>query len=314
MEGVVCGACVQVLALIVALLGPSAQPLARVVEPAHVRGCLSSRASGEARDARDADAPRGDRPSPALHAMSAMGNVKGTEFKLSFYRGVGGGLRVVTTDRGVSLTFEGGIGIGGSFSAGTAEDLPKSGPAAEGRVSLNARGLPVRPPDFGVTLDPDGRLQGYTDVKAGNYRTRFHGEPFYLTGEPGGDEGVGAPVVRRSWSFGTEFKIAIKYTFQSAWKDIVDLLARLARYLPTARFLQIPLSRPVDPYDGHPNVDQPGVNRALGTSSSKEGACRPASVRTGTLGLLLSRSERRTCNARTSRASPRPKNPRPRHA
>ncbi|OLT31537.1 hypothetical protein BJF79_36875 [Actinomadura sp. CNU-125] len=299
----VCSACVQILALIVALLSPSAQPLARVVESAHARGCLSSRTSAETRE-RD-DEPE-NRPSPALHAMSAMGNVKGSEFKFSLYRGIGGGLRVVTTDGGVALTLEGGFGLGGSFSAGTAEDLPKSGPAAEGRVSLNARGLPVRPPDFGVTLDSGGTLQGYTDIKAGNYRTRFYGEPYHLTGDPGGDEGMGAPLVRRSWSLGSEFKIAIKYTFQSAWKDILDLLARLARYLPSVRFFQIPLARPVDSYSVYMNVDRPSVNRALCVRLCEEGCCRSVSSRAGNLGLLLSSCERRTRNARTSRRPPAP--------
>ncbi|MFV2176010.1 hypothetical protein ACFHW2_41605 [Actinomadura sp. LOL_016] len=301
MEGAVCSACVQIFALVVALLSPSAQPLARVVEPVNARGCVTARPSADVPEATDG--PERWPSTLPPQAMSMLGKVKGSEIKFSFYRGVGGGLRVVTTDGGVTLTFEGGVGLGGSFSAGTAEDLPKSGASAEGRVSLNARLLPVQPPDFGATLDPNGKLQGYTDVKTGKFRTRFHSEPFYLAGDEGSEKGSDVPVVRRSWSLGSEFKIAFKFTFRSAWKGIVDLLTALVRYLPSARYQQVPLSRPVDSYVLPVNLDQGHALRASGNPPSGEVCRAAASPRAGNLGLLLSRCETRTRNGRSRRTA-----------
>ncbi|QFG23677.1 hypothetical protein [Actinomadura sp. WMMB 499] len=308
MEGVVRGACVQILALIVAVLSPSAHPLARVVEPVETRGCPLVRPSAETRGTDRA--PEGPPPPLRPRAMGMLGKVGGAEFKVSFYRGLGGGLRVVSTDGGVALTFEGGVGIGGSFSAGTADRLPKAGAAAEGRVSLSSRFLPVQPPDFGATLDDGGKLQGYTDVKTGKFRTRFHSEPLHLLhdGDGDGDDegGKDAPVVRRSWSLGSEFKVAFKYTFRGVWDDILTLLVKLARYFPTAGFLHVPFARPADPHPVHANLDHDCAVRAVDFPPGGA-ACRAAPPpRAGNVGLLMSRYEKRRRNAR-SRRTPRPR-------
>ncbi len=302
MGGVLCGACVQILALIAVLSSRASQPLARVVEPAPARGCVSERLSADVPE--PAEVPE-HRPPPPPQAMGMLGKVQGSELKFTFYRGIGGGLRIVTTDGGAAFSFEAGVGLGGSFSAGTADDLPNPGPAAEGRVSLNTRLLPVRPPDFGATVDATGKLQGYTDVKTGKYRTRFHSRPVHLMGDEEAEAGTEAPIVRRSWSLGSEFKIAIKYTLRSAWDDVLDLLSALAHIFPSAQVPPVPLARPVDAYVFTAHADRGHTVRPADAPFDRAECRTAAPPGAERLSLLMAKCERRTRNARTRRTGRR---------
>ncbi|MGH3241326.1 MAG: hypothetical protein ACRDNL_13180 [Spirillospora sp.] len=151
---------------------------------------------------------------------SSMLGADGAVIKISFYRGIGGGLTGSYSRDGIGLTFETGVGVGGSFSAGSITGRPDSGLSLEGRASTSGRIGPAKPPDFGITLAQDGRLQAYMDAKTGNYRTRFRSKPIQLDGDAGEQE-TETLQTRRSWSLGTEFKLAAADTVWLSWGGIL---------------------------------------------------------------------------------------------
>lgn len=177
--------------------------------------------------------PSGGRTAPESHfaeggnldqdrAISIPVDDGGVAFKLSLYRGLGGGVTSSLTQDGLALTFEGGAGVGGSFSVGSVGGRPEAGLSFEVRASMNSRFRLVRPPDFGLTLSGDGTLQAYMDAKTGQFRTRFRSRSISLTGEDvrGRTE---APMTRRSWSLGTEFKVAAAYTVKVPLGGLSDV-------------------------------------------------------------------------------------------
>ncbi|CND59877.1 Uncharacterised protein [Mycobacterium tuberculosis] len=183
--------------------------------------------------------PSGGRLPPAAEgadhdqedAVSLRLDGDGFALKLSFYRGLGGGVTSSFTRDGLAFTFEGGAGVGGSFSAGSTMGRPDSGLAFEARASMSSRLYFLRPPDFGLTLSRDGMAQGYMDAKAGNFRTRFRTRSVSLTG--GGFQGPAeVPVTRRSWSLGTEFKLATSYTVRLPWGGLFDVWTDLFGTVP----------------------------------------------------------------------------------
>lgn len=164
----------------------------------------------------------------------------GFALKLSFYRGLGGGVTSSFTRDGLAFTFEGGAGVGGSFSVGSTMGRPDSGLSFEARASMSSRLYFLRPPDFGLTLSRDGMAQGYMDAKTGNFRTRFRSRPVSLT--EGRFEGPAkAPVTRRSWSLGTEFKLATSYTVRLPWGGLFDVWTTLFGTVPS----RVPPPRPL---------------------------------------------------------------------
>ncbi|RFS86406.1 hypothetical protein D0T12_07390 [Actinomadura spongiicola] len=173
--------------------------------------------------------PATDRPEPsggsAAHSpdASSMLGADGVVLKISFYRGIGAGVTSSYSRDGFGLTFETGVGVGGSFSAGTSTGRPDAGLSFEGRASMKSGFGHVRLPDFGATLAQDGRLQAYMDAKTGNFRTRFRSKPVHVYGE-GGDLQAKAPESRRSWSLGTEFKLAAARTMWFSWSGVLDLV------------------------------------------------------------------------------------------
>ncbi|MEO3822320.1 hypothetical protein [Actinomadura sp. B10D3] len=128
----------------------------------------------------------------------------------------------------------------------------------------------VRPPDFGLTLDRDGMLQGYVDAKTGNFRTRFRSKSVSLTG--GGVHGKAkAPATRRSWSLGTEFKLAGTYTVRAPWGGIFDVWRGL---LGTVPGVWNPRAPPV------PSVDLLGYVAVLGRGAFRRSVdVRPRDTR-----------------------------------
>ncbi|MFE9104855.1 hypothetical protein [Actinomadura geliboluensis] len=164
----------------------------------------------------------GDRDHVPRHAFSIPLDGDGFVFKVSLYRGLGGGVASSFTRDGIAFTFEGGGGVGGSFSVGSAVGRPDAGLAFEARASMSGRLHVLRPPDFGLTLSRNGVMRGYMDAKTGNFRTRFRSRPVSLTG--GRVEAhSAAPVTRRSWSLGTEFKVAAGYTVTVPWGGLLSL-------------------------------------------------------------------------------------------
>lgn len=146
----------------------------------------------------------------------------GVAVKFSLYRGLGGGVTSSITRDGLALTFEGGAGVGGSFSVGSVNRRPDSGPSFEARASTSGRLRIVRPPDFGLTLSRDGTLQAYMDAKTGQFRTRFRSKSISLTGDAV-QQRPEAPATRRSWSLGTEFKVAAAYTVRVPLGGLFDV-------------------------------------------------------------------------------------------
>ncbi|GAA1778912.1 hypothetical protein GCM10009735_06370 [Actinomadura chokoriensis] len=166
----------------------------------------------------------------------------GFVLKASLYRGLGGGVASSFTRDGLAFTFEGGAGVGGSFSVGSAVGQPDAGLAFEARASMSGRLHVLRPPDFGLTLSRNGVVRGYVDAKTGHFRTRFKSRPISLTG--GRVQGhAGAPVTRRSWSLGTEFKVAAGYTVVIPWGGLLDMWTGVFGTVPG----QAPPARPADP-------------------------------------------------------------------
>ncbi|MEU8343768.1 hypothetical protein SAMN05443665_101126 [Actinomadura meyerae] len=165
------------------------------------------------------------------HAFSLPVDGDGFVLKLSFYRGLGGGVTSSFTRNGLAFTFEGGAGVGGSFSVGSAAGQPEAGLAFEARASTSGRLSFVRPPDFGVTVSRHGVMRGYMDAKTGNFRTRFRTKPISLArGRAQGH--AGSPVTRRSWSLGTEFKLATTYTVRVPWGGLLDLWTEVFGTVP----------------------------------------------------------------------------------
>ncbi|MCQ0015842.1 hypothetical protein [Actinomadura madurae] len=103
----------------------------------------------------------------------------------------------------------------------------------------------VRPPDFGLTVSHDGMLQAYMDAKTGNFRTRFRSKSVSLTG--GGVHGkTEAPATRRSWSLGTEFKLAGTYTVRAPWGGVFDVWRGIVGGVPGVWKSRAPPAHSVD--------------------------------------------------------------------
>ncbi|TDC58860.1 hypothetical protein E1200_32850, partial [Actinomadura sp. GC306] len=232
--------CAMVLAAPAMLIVPKARTnLARACGCAVDASCASRdlssgaplplNAAGQAAARRPGEDARADDDS----AVPIPVDDAGLDLKASLYRGVGGGVTGSFTRDALALTFEGGAGIGGSFSVGSALGTPRTGASVEARASMSSRLRFVNPPDFGLTLSGDGRLQAYMDVKTAQFRTRFRSRPVSLTevAVAGQDE---APMTRRSWSFGTEFKVAGAYTVKIPWRRLVDVWSWLSALAPGA--------------------------------------------------------------------------------
>ncbi len=178
-------------------------------------------------------------------AISLPGHGDGLVLKFSLYRGIGGGVTSSFTRDGLAFTFESGAGVGGSFSVGSTVGRPDPGPAFEARASMSSRLRFVRPPDFGLTVSHDGMLQAYMDAKTGNFRTRFRSKSVSLTG--GGVHGkTEAPATRRSWSLGTEFKLAGTYTVRAPWGGVFDVWRGIIGGVPGVWKSRAPPAHSVD--------------------------------------------------------------------
>ncbi|HEY8481437.1 MAG TPA: hypothetical protein VIL71_16565 [Spirillospora sp.] len=177
------------------------------------------------------------------HAISLP--MDGVAVKISYYRGLGGGVTGSFTRDAVTLTVEGGAGVGGSFSVGSLAGRPESGLSFEARASTSGGVSFVRFPDFGLTVSDDGLLQGYLDAKTDHFRTRFRTRPYSLA--DGAVEGPAeAPVTRRSWSLGTEFKVAAAYTVRVPLRGFLDLVAWILGAEQGGRDFRSPPSTPAD--------------------------------------------------------------------
>jgi hypothetical protein len=178
-------------------------------------------------------------------AISLPGHGDGIVLKFSLYRGLGGGVTSSFTKDGLAFTLESGAGVGGSFSVGSTMGRPDVGPGLEARASMSSRLRLIRPPDFGLTVSRDGTLQAYVDAKTGNFRTRFRSKSMSLTGD--GVKGKAeAPATRRSWSLGTEFKLAGTYTVRVPWGGIFDVWRGMFGPAPGVWNSRAPPTRSVD--------------------------------------------------------------------
>ncbi|TDE19460.1 hypothetical protein [Actinomadura sp. 6K520] len=228
-------------------------------------------------------------------AVSIPVDDAGLALKLSLYRGLGGGATGSFTRDALALTFEGGAGVGGSFSVGSALGIPHSGASFEARASMSGRLRFLNPPDFGLTLSGDGRLQAYMDVKTAHFRTRFRSRSVSLpdVAVAGQDE---PPMTRRSWSLGTEFKVAGAYTVKIPWGRFFDVWEWISGLAPGDGD-----SRPPPPPS---SVDHPGYAALLGRTVFKHPrASRPRGSGRRVRVTVRAVAPRRMCVLRESRAS-----------
>lgn len=211
--------------------------------------CSSPESSDEPQEKTPPSAERaagrsGEKVDLAWHDLSSP-SMDGVALKLSFYRGVGGGLTGSFTREALTLTFEGGAGVGGSFSVGSLLGHPEDGLSFEARASTSGGLRFVRFPDFGLTLSRDGMVQGYVDAKTDHFRTRFRSRTYSLA--EGEFEGPSeAPTTRRSWSLGTEFKVAAAYTVRVPLGRFNDVWAWLHGVEHGDRHSRSPPSLPAD--------------------------------------------------------------------
>ncbi|TDB96480.1 hypothetical protein [Actinomadura sp. 7K534] len=191
----------------------------------------------------------------------------GLDLKFSFYRGIGGGVTSTLTRDAMALTFEGGAGVGGSFSVGSALGMRHTGLSFEARASMSGRLRFLNPPDFGLTMSGDGRLQAYMDVKTSHFRTRFRSRYVSLREVEVVGQDV-APMTRRSWSLGTEFKVASAYTVKIPWGRFFDVWEWISGLAPGNWDSRSP--------PPPPSVDHPDYAAVLGRTVFKHPrAARP---------------------------------------
>jgi len=226
------------MASAVALAVPGLLVVPREVrgESARSCGCVVEASCPPADDGSggERDEPESDREAPAEHRHSAVAisvDDGGLALKFSLYRGLGGGVTASLTRDALALSFEGGAGVGGSFSTGSAIGLPEPGVSLEARASTSSRLRFVNPPDFGLTLSRNGTMQGYMDVKTSNFRTRFRSRAVSLR-ELASEETTEAPTTRRSWSLGTEFKVAAAYTVEIPRGRFLDVWGWISALAP----------------------------------------------------------------------------------
>lgn len=223
-------------AVVLAVPGLLVVPREARAESVHSCGCVVEASCPPADDDSDdeRDEPGTDVEEPAGHRRSAVPvavDDGGLELKFSLYRGIGGGVTASFTRDAVTLTFEGGAGVGGSFSAGSVMGGRDAGVSFEARASTSSRMRLVNPPDFGLTLSRNGRMQGYMDVKTAKFRTRFRSRAVSLS-EMASEEQNEAPTTRRSWSLGTEFKVAAAYGVEIPRSRFLEVWDWISALLP----------------------------------------------------------------------------------
>ena len=223
-------------AVVLAVPGLLVVPREARAESVHSCGCVVEASCSPADDDSDdeRDEPGTDVEEPAGHRRSAVPvsvDDGGLELKFSLYRGIGGGVTASFTRDAVTLTFEGGAGVGGSFSAGSVMGRSDPGVSFEARASTSSRMRFVNPPDFGLTLSRNGRMQGYMDVKTAKFRTRFRSRAVSLS-EMASEEQNEAPTTRRSWSLGTEFKVTAAYGVEIPRSRFLEVWDWISALLP----------------------------------------------------------------------------------
>ncbi|WP_433474313.1 hypothetical protein ACQPZP_36975 [Spirillospora sp. CA-142024] len=332
------GGRVRITTVSAVVLAASAMSIAPAAGAGPVRGCVCA-----AGPACSRTAPRGGMAAPAEvpvsrdrtvrethssraaalawpHTISLPGGGDGVALKLSLYRGLGGGVTSSFTREGLAFTFESGVGVGGSFSVGSVRRLPDAGLSFEARASTSGRFRLIRPPDFGLTFSRDGRLRAYMDAKTGNLRTRFRSKSLPLIG--GGSKGEAeAPATRRSWSLGTEFKLASTYTVRVPWGGLFGVWREMFGAVPGASGSQAPpvrsggllgllavLGRAVVRHSFEARLQ--GAGRRTGVADRFSGSkvlrvLRALRVMRGGRGTRSGRSRRATSSARVPRTGSR---------